>query len=108
MNPIRPSKERLTSLAKLTAQVFNRSYNPENLRRGTKALRAPLIGEQIKSYYPTSDFSMKSLREAMPQFGFADYTEWYRLTNVVQRKKRGKGAPKKLTEKKAAGGKKKK
>lgn len=84
MNSIRPNKERLTSLAKLTAQVFNRSYNPENLRRGTKALRAPLIGEQVKSYYPTTDHSFKSMREAMPQFGFADFDEWYRLTNVAQ------------------------
>lgn len=84
MMQVRPSKERLASLAKLTAQVFNRSFNPECARRGTKALRAPLLGEQVKSYYPTSDFSMKGMREAMPQFGFADFEEWYRLSNVVQ------------------------
>lgn len=94
-----PSKARLEAARKLTAQIFEQTWNPNAVRRGAKFLRAPLIGPEIKNWYGDNDAmpTFKDFKAWFPELKLEDPREVYRRSMVVSRKKRNKGAPKKKT-----------
>lgn len=92
------SPARLRELTKLRCAIFNKPYNPDNLRIGTEILQAPLRGpELINYYYP----SLKAIPTAAqmnkidPEMNCYDPDEKYRLERIERLKRKGKGAPKK-------------
>lgn len=96
-------KNRLLKVAEVSARVFNQNFNPSGVRTGSKILSQRLKGPAIASYYGDPDFlKFKHLKTLYPEFQFCDLDEEYRLTMIEARKRRGKGAPKKLKE--ASGG----
>ncbi|ODV86435.1 hypothetical protein CANARDRAFT_27646 [[Candida] arabinofermentans NRRL YB-2248] len=97
-------------LNKLQCQIFKTTYNPQQLRTGSKILRAPLKGQTLANYYGPSDFpTVSKLINAWEteEFRIVDEDEEYRLERVEDLKRRGKGAPKKKREAPKAKGKKK-
>lgn len=92
-----PSKERLDQVRKLTAQIFDQNWNPNNLRNGAKILREPLKGPKVASYYGENGAAptFKDFKEWFPELKLIDPKEAYRVKMVLDRKKRNKGAPKK-------------
>lgn len=51
MSLLRPSKERLLEVLKLSKSIFRETFNPTNARTGAKVLRQRLKGDLIRSYY---------------------------------------------------------
>ena len=96
MASIAPS--RLAALAKTRCTVFQTSYNPTSVRTGAKYLRARLRGPSMMNYYPPT-LSLSSIIRQFPEMELVDATEQQRLQDVEDRKKRGKGAPKKAKSK---------
>ena len=96
MASIAPS--RLAALVKTRCTVFQTSYNPTSIRTGAKYLRARLRGPSMMNYYPPP-FSLASIIRQFPEMGLVDAAEQQRLQDVEDRKKRGKGAPKKAKSK---------
>lgn len=85
MTILRPSKTRLLQLEKLRAQIFNQTFNPSNLRTGTKILRAPLKGELYRNwYYPNITPTPKQLKKIFPDLNPVDPVEQKRLARVEQ------------------------
>lgn len=94
---------RLQQLAKLQSWVFDKPLNPENKRIGMNVLRKSLRGPQITDYYyPTLKQlpTPKKLNQLFGDWNSVDPDEVYRLSRVEYLKRKGKGAPKKLKEKK--------
>ncbi|KAG9295481.1 hypothetical protein G9A89_013510 [Geosiphon pyriformis] len=91
----RPSRLRLAKLAKLTAGIFNRVYNPTNARTGNKILKKHLLGPTLLKWYPQQLIPFQKLREAIPEVNLVDRAEQQRLADNAARRKRGKGPPKK-------------
>lgn len=89
-----PARSRLLELTRLRCDVFSTLYNPLGLRTGAKYLRARLRGPSMVQYYP-KQLSFKDLSRAMPELKLVNFEEEQRLFDVAERKKRGKGAPKK-------------
>lgn len=90
-------KQRLLSLYKLSAKIFNQNFNLNNTRDGTKYLTRRLKGQAIVDYYGTRDFlSFRNLKTLFPLDTFVDPDEEYRVNKVESLKRRGKGAPKKI------------
>lgn len=106
---IRPAKEikkTLPKIEQLRCSIFDKFYNPDNLRVGVEVWDKPLLGPSIRNYYGTrtnitfQDF-MKTFQQKLEgtEFKLVDQREVDRLAYVEERKRIGKGAPKKKTEK---------
>lgn len=94
-----PSKARLQEVLKLQAKIFHQTYNPTQIRTGSKYLTQKLKGDAVKEYYgPTEFLKMKDLRRMFPAYSFIDPAEEYRLEILKSRKRRGKGAPTKTRQ----------
>lgn len=96
MASIAPS--RFAALVKTRCAVFQTSYNPTSVRTGAKYLRARLRGPSMVNYYPPT-LSLSSIIREFPEMELVDAAERQRLQDVEDRKKRGKGAPKKAKSK---------
>ncbi|KAG7088657.1 hypothetical protein E1B28_012629 [Marasmius oreades] len=96
MSSVLPS--RLAKLNQLRCSIFQTVYNPTGIRTGAKYLRARLRGPSMVKYYPpVLDFA-KVMRQ-YPDLELVDEDEEQRLQDVEDKKKRGKGAPKKAKTK---------
>ena len=93
---IRPSQ--LAALTRTRCSIFQTAYNPTSARTGAKYLRARLRGPSMVKYYPPEANIAKVIRQ-WPELEMRNYAEEERLQDVEDRKKRGKGAPKKAKEK---------
>ncbi|KAF5387018.1 hypothetical protein D9615_002047 [Tricholomella constricta] len=89
---------RLTTLTRLRCSIFQTSYNPTSARTGAKYLRARLRGPSMVKYYPTV-INIAQLARKYPALELVDEDEEQRLQDIEDRKKRGKGAPKKAKSK---------
>lgn len=93
---------RLAALKQLQCSIFQTSYNPESLRTGAKYLRRRLRGPSMINYYPP-ELSVARVKQEMkslvPDFEFVNSAEVQRLQDIEDKKKRGKGAPKKAKSK---------
>lgn len=85
---------RLAALACLRSTIFQSSYNPTSQRTGAKYLKRRLRGPSMIEYYP-NQLSITALNEEFPGLDLVDEYEVQRLQDVADKKKRGKGAPKK-------------
>ncbi|CAL1703312.1 unnamed protein product [Somion occarium] len=85
---------RIAALNRLRCSIFQTSYNPQSIRTGAKYLRARLKGPSMINYYPP-EVNMATFVKGFPDEGFVDLDEEQRLQDVIDKKKRGKGAPKK-------------
>jgi small subunit ribosomal protein S33 len=92
MASVAPS--RLAALARLRSTIFQTSYNPTSQRTGAKYLKRRLRGPSMIEYYP-NQLSIATLNKEFPGLDLVDEYEEQRLQDVVDKKKRGKGAPKK-------------
>ena len=106
---IRPAKEikkTLPKIEQLRCSIFDKFYNPDNLRVGVEVWEKPLLGPSIRNYYGTrtnitfQDF-MQTFKHKLEgtEFKLVDQREVDRLAYVEERKRIGKGNPKKKTEK---------
>ena len=106
---IRPAKEikkTLPKIEQLRCSIFDKFYNPDNLRVGVEVWEKPLLGPSIRNYYGTrtnitfQDF-MQTFKQKLEgtEFKLVDQREVDRLAYVEERKRIGKGNPKKKTEK---------
>ncbi|KAG6817041.1 hypothetical protein H0H87_000453 [Tephrocybe sp. NHM501043] len=93
---VRPSQ--LKALTRLRCAIFQTSYNPTSMRTGAKYLRARLRGPSMVNYYPPV-INIAQLARQYPELELVDEDEEQRLQDVEDRKKRGKGAPKKAKSK---------
>lgn len=96
MNAVRPS--RLAALTRLRCQIFQTSYNPTGIRTGAKYLRQRLRGPSMVEYYPR-ELNFAKIARKYPILELVNEAEEQRLLDVEERKKRGKGAPKKAKSK---------
>lgn len=85
-------------LDKLRCSIFQTSYNPTGIRTGAKYLRARLRGPSMMKYYPP-EFNMSTIARKYPELEVADEYEQQRFQDVIDKKRRGKGAPKKAKSK---------
>lgn len=75
-----PSRARLLELTKLSKQIFHESFNPDQTRRGTSVLRAPLRGPVVSNWYYDGTFlKFKNIQKAFPDLYLVDMKEQYRL-----------------------------
>jgi small subunit ribosomal protein S33 len=92
MASVAPS--RLAALTRLRSVVFQTSYNPTSQRTGAKYLKRRLRGPAMVDYYPQT-LSISALNKQFKGLNLIDEDEEQRLQDVADKKKRGKGAPKK-------------
>ncbi|KAF2669065.1 hypothetical protein BT63DRAFT_478948 [Microthyrium microscopicum] len=90
-------KSRILDLLRLRSQIFNTNFNPLHERLGNKILRQRLKGPALAEYYPPRVHPSVELRKAFPNWKVGDEHEDQRLANIENRKRRGKGTPKKRT-----------
>ncbi|KIK68294.1 hypothetical protein GYMLUDRAFT_68165 [Collybiopsis luxurians FD-317 M1] len=96
MSAVAPS--RLAKLTKLRCSIFQTIYNPTGIRTGAKYLRARLRGPAMMSYYPPT-LNISRVAKMYPELEIEDEDEIQRLQDIEDRKRRGKGAPKKAKTK---------
>jgi small subunit ribosomal protein S33 len=96
MATILPS--RLTALTHLRCSIFQTSYNPTSVRTGAKYLRRRLRGPSMGRYYP-QEINLSQIARQYPELELVNEIEEQRLQDVEDRRKRGKGAPKKAKTK---------
>ncbi|KAF5392713.1 hypothetical protein D9757_000835 [Collybiopsis confluens] len=96
MSAVTPS--RLAKLTRLRCSIFQTIYNPTGVRTGAKYLRARLRGPAMMSYYPPT-LNLAQVARMYPELEIEDEDEAQRLQDIDDRKKRGKGAPKKAKTK---------
>ncbi|KAF8061770.1 mitochondrial ribosomal subunit S27-domain-containing protein [Lyophyllum atratum] len=89
---------RLKTLTRLRCSIFETSYNPTSIRTGAKYLRARLRGPSMVQYYPEV-INVARLARQYPALELIDEDEEQRVQDIEDRKKRGKGAPKKAKTK---------
>ncbi|KAJ7035681.1 mitochondrial ribosomal subunit S27-domain-containing protein [Mycena alexandri] len=89
---------KLKALTRLRCEIFQTSYNPKNLRTGAKYLRGNLTGPAMATYYPKV-ISLSQIAREFPKMGIVDSKEAQRKQDVEDRKRRGKGTPKKAKTK---------
>lgn len=85
---------RLAVLNRLRCEIFQTSYNPTSVRTGAKYLRARLRGPSMVQYYP-EELTVAKFNRMPGAFKIQDWAEYQRLADVEEKKRRGKGAPKK-------------
>ncbi|KAG7442151.1 uncharacterized protein BT62DRAFT_446381 [Guyanagaster necrorhizus] len=93
MANVRPST--LEALTRLQCSIFQTTYNPTRVRTGAKYLRARLRGPSMVKYYPLA-LNISAIARRYPALEIVDEKEQQRFQDIIDRKKRGKGAPKKL------------
>src|SRR5882762_7272885 len=96
MTSIPPSL--INAIHKLRCSIFQTSYNPTSVRTGAKYLRARLRGPSMVKYYP-EEISISKLMKEFPMLEMVNPVEEQRLQDIMDRKARGKGAPKKAKSK---------
>jgi hypothetical protein len=96
MSAVVPS--RLAALARLRSTIFQTFYNPTCIRTGAKYLRKRLRGPAMVRYYP-QEINISQIARQYPELELVNELEEQRLQDVEDRKKRGKGAPKKAQSK---------
>ncbi|KAF8626212.1 hypothetical protein AX15_004902 [Amanita polypyramis BW_CC] len=89
---------RLAALTRLRCAVFQTSYNPTSIRTGAKYLRKRLRGPSMVRYYP-QELNLSQIARQYPELELVNEIEEQRLQDVEDRRKRGKGAPKKAKTK---------
>ena len=89
---------RLAALTRLRCSIFGTSYNPTSIRTGAKYFRARLRGPSMVKYYPP-EIRISSLARQYPELELVDEDEEQRLQDVEDKKRRGKGPPKKAKTK---------
>ena len=87
-----------SALARLRCAIFQTSYNPTCVRTGAKYLRKRLRGPSMVRYYP-QEINLSQIARQYPELELVNEDEEQRLQDVEDRKKRGKGAPKKADSK---------
>ncbi|PFH53577.1 hypothetical protein AMATHDRAFT_73374 [Amanita thiersii Skay4041] len=92
MSTVLPS--RLAALTRLRCAIFQTSYNPTGIRTGAKYLRKRLRGPSMVQYYP-QQLNLAKIARQYPELELVNEVEEQRLQDIEDRKKRGKGAPKK-------------
>ncbi|TFK35500.1 mitochondrial ribosomal subunit S27-domain-containing protein [Crucibulum laeve] len=92
------SASRLASIVKQRCSIFQTAYNPTNARTGAKYLRARLRGPSMVRYYPQT-INISQIARQYPELEICDESEAERFEDVTEKKKRGKGAPKKAKTK---------
>jgi small subunit ribosomal protein S33 len=92
MASVAPS--RLATLTRLSSVIFQTSYNPTSQRTGAKYLKRRLRGPSMMDYYPYQ-LSISAINKEFNGLDLVDEYEEQRLQDVADKKKRGKGAPKK-------------
>ncbi|KAG0054882.1 hypothetical protein BGZ83_010220 [Gryganskiella cystojenkinii] len=103
-----PAAGKLTLLNKISCAIFGNVYNPQGLRTGNKILRQRLVGPTINSYYPNvKQIKLREITRMAPEMNLVDQAEKTRLEDLSERKKRGKGPPKKGQGRRSTLGKKK-
>ncbi|KAF9273412.1 hypothetical protein BGZ68_001530 [Mortierella alpina] len=91
-----PNASKLTLLNKISCAIFGNVYNPQGIRTGNKILRQRLVGPTINSYYPNvKQIKIREITRMVPEMKLVDQEEKTRLEDLAERKKRGKGPPKK-------------
>lgn len=85
---------RLAALTRLRCEIFQTSYNPTSVRTGAKYLRARLRGPSMINYYP-EELTVARFNRMAGDFKIQDWAEYQRLADVEEKKRRGKGVPKK-------------
>jgi small subunit ribosomal protein S33 len=98
MSAITVAPSRVAALKQLRCSLFQTSYNPRGLRTGAKYFRARLKGPSVMSYYPQS-FDISQIARQHPELEMVNDDEEERLQDVLERRKRGKGPPKKAKSK---------
>jgi len=98
MSTVLVPPSRLAILKQLQSRIFQTSYNPKSTRTGAKYLRARLRGPSMLAYYPES-FNIAQITRQYPELEIVNEDEEERLQDVLDRKKRGKGPPKKAKSK---------
>ena len=93
---------RLAALTRLRCEIFQTSYNPTSVRTGAKYLRARLRGPSMVQYYP-EELTVARFNRMGGGFKIQDWDEYERLADVEEKKRRGKGAPKKAKSAGACG-----
>ncbi|KAG2748307.1 hypothetical protein P692DRAFT_20874603 [Suillus brevipes Sb2] len=93
---IRPM--RLAALTRSRCSIFQTAYNPTSARTGAKYLRARLRGPSMVKYY-TPEANIAQIMRQWPELEIINFAEEERLQDVEDKKKRGKGAPKKAKDK---------
>ncbi|KAK7449650.1 mitochondral 37S ribosomal protein S27 [Stygiomarasmius scandens] len=96
MSAVFPS--RIAKLNRLRCSIFQTIYNPTGIRTGAKYLRARLRGPSMLDYYPV-EMNISKIARLYPELEITDEDEEQRFQDVEDRKKRGKGAPKKARTK---------
>lgn len=89
---------RLIALSRLRCSIFQTSYNPTSIRTGAKYLRARLRGPSMVKYYPPV-INLSRIARENPELELVDEDEEQRWQDIADRKRRGKGAPKKAKTK---------
>ncbi|EIM82328.1 uncharacterized protein STEHIDRAFT_124492 [Stereum hirsutum FP-91666 SS1] len=89
---------RLAALTRLRSQVFQTSYNPSSMRTGAKYLKRRLRGPSMLEYYPEQP-DIAALIRQFPDEGLRNTAEETRLQDIIDKKARGKGTPKKAKTK---------
>ena len=99
MSAVAPA--RLAALQRLRCQIFQTSYNPTSVRTGAKYLRAPLRGPAMVEYYPKplTVAQFNRWKGGANALKLTDWDEYQRLVDVEEKKRRGKGVPKKAKTK---------
>jgi len=98
MAALRVLPSKLKSLTRLRCEIFQTAYNPKNLRTGAKYLRARLRGPSMVEYYPKI-VNLSQIAREFPEMGIVNEYEEQRLMDVEDKKRRGKGTPKKAKRK---------
>lgn len=92
----------IRDLTRLQCKIFQTSYNPTSIRTGRKYLTTRLRGPTMVNYYPEM-VNFATIKKLYPDLEIVDEDEEQRLQDIIDRRKRGKGAPKKLKEKREEG-----
>ncbi|KAJ7695117.1 mitochondrial ribosomal subunit S27-domain-containing protein [Mycena rosella] len=98
MNAVRALPSKMKTITRLRCEIFQTSYNPKNLRTGAKYLRSRLRGPSMMEYYPKT-ISLADVKRECPELEIVNEAEEQRLADVEDRKRRGKGTPKKAKKK---------
>ncbi|OSD02132.1 hypothetical protein PYCCODRAFT_1390760 [Trametes coccinea BRFM310] len=85
---------RLAALNRLRCEIFQTAYNPTSVRTGAKYLRARLRGPSMIRYYP-DQLTVAQFNRMPGDFKIQNWEEYQRLADVEEKKRRGKGVPKK-------------
>ncbi|KAG1772565.1 mitochondrial ribosomal subunit S27-domain-containing protein [Suillus placidus] len=93
---IRPMQ--LAALTRSRCSILQTAYNPTSARTGAKYLHARLCGPSMVKFY-TPEANIAQIMRQWPELEMRNFAEEERLQDVEDKKKRGKGAPKKAKEK---------